>query len=206
MLNIFVALFVLLMIYWWSEQGLFSAFLHLLITLLSGLIALAVWEPIAMNWLLDRMPDHAWGVALLLPFVTSMFLLRYLTDKFVPNNVLFPHLLDRIGGGVVGLGSGTLTGGVLIIALQMTGMPEFFEYRPWTLGETQKPERADQLWVPVDRITADVFSRLTEGSMAPVFADAPTSHYYRDLSLEASLYNHASFPDSRRALRPANLK
>ena len=39
-LNILVLLFVVFMVYWWSDQGTFSALLHLVLTICAALIAL----------------------------------------------------------------------------------------------------------------------------------------------------------------------
>lgn len=201
MLNIFLVLFLLLMVYWWSEQGLFSALLHTLVTVLACVIALALWEPLALGYLLEAMPDYAWGTALLLPFAVSLMVMRFVTDKFIPGNVDFPHLANRLGGAVLGFVSGSLTAGIVVIGLQMTGMPSFFEYEPWALDGRQQPVREQSLWVPVDDIAGEVFDRLSNGSFGPIRGVAPSSRY-RKLSVEAGLYNSVSFASSRRAMRP----
>ena len=38
---------VLLIAYWWSNAGAFSALIHLLCVITAGALAFALWEPIA---------------------------------------------------------------------------------------------------------------------------------------------------------------
>ena len=44
--NILIIGFVVLIAYWWANQGVFSALLHLIAVILAGAVALAVWEPL----------------------------------------------------------------------------------------------------------------------------------------------------------------
>ena len=45
--NILVIGFILLIAYWWANQGLLSAILHLVCVFAAGVLAFATWEPIA---------------------------------------------------------------------------------------------------------------------------------------------------------------
>jgi hypothetical protein len=49
--NLLIIGLVLLIAYWWANEGLFSSFLHLICVITAGTIALAVWEPITMSML-----------------------------------------------------------------------------------------------------------------------------------------------------------
>ena len=65
-LNIIVLVFVLLIGYWWANQGLFSAIIHLLCVIVAGAIALALWEPIGVGlfmksaWFVSYAMASAW--------------------------------------------------------------------------------------------------------------------------------------------------
>ena len=115
--NIVVIVFVLAMIFWWSQQGFFSAFIHLCLTIVAGTIALSIWEPLVLKFLIFRMPQYAWTVGLLAPFALLLFGLRFAADRLVPGNVQMMPLLSKALGGACGLGSGVLTAGLVFIGL-----------------------------------------------------------------------------------------
>ena len=80
--NLGVIGFVLLIAYWWVNQGAFSAFLHLLAVIGAGIIALGLWEPVAFLMLRGNTFDYfAWGVSLIGLFSISLFLLRFLLSR-----------------------------------------------------------------------------------------------------------------------------
>ncbi|MCH6580556.1 MAG: hypothetical protein IH802_09370, partial [Nitrospinae bacterium] len=61
--NIIVVTLVLLIGYWWANQGLFSAILHLLCVIAAAAITLAVWELLTVRVLLrvNTFDNYAWG-------------------------------------------------------------------------------------------------------------------------------------------------
>ena len=87
--NILVVLLVLLIAYWWGNQGFFSAIIHLVCVIVAGALALAFWEPLTLGLLLRGgfFDSYAWGFGLLGLFVVSLFILRLATNKLVPGNV-----------------------------------------------------------------------------------------------------------------------
>src|SRR5690349_10701262 len=90
--NLIVIAIVLLIAYWWANQGLFSAILHMLCVIAAGAIALSIWEPVTVGYLLrgNGFDDYAWGVTLVGSFVIILLILRVATNKIVPNNVAVP--------------------------------------------------------------------------------------------------------------------
>ena len=141
-LNLLVIAFVLGMAYWYALQGLFTAFTHILVVIAAGSMALALWEPLVINFLAYRMPAFAWGVGLLAPFALLLIFLRLAVDRLVPMNLQFPNLANLIGGGVLGALSGVLTAGFLIIGIG------FFPLPPRTLGYQPYVVAADGELVP----------------------------------------------------------
>jgi len=153
-LNIIVIVFLLAMAYWASTQGLFSALLHLAMTIAAGAIALAIWEPLTQAFLLGFKPPIAWGVGLVLPFALILLLLRLAADKLVPKNVNVMHLLDLLGGGAAGAISGVLTAGITLIGVGFLPFGSSVAgYQPYAVSAYGQVEPAGGLWVPVDHWT-----------------------------------------------------
>ena len=66
--NIILLGLIGLIAYWWANQGLFSAILHLLCVIVAGAVAFGVWEPLVYglllkgNWFDGFACDHDNGV------------------------------------------------------------------------------------------------------------------------------------------------
>ena len=175
--NILLVSFLGFMAYWWATQGLFSAMIHFVLTVMAGIIALAIWEPLA-GMLMGINPEIAWGAALLVPFGVSLLGFRFLFDRFVPGNLNFSPLPNSIGGGVFGFFSGILTSGLLIIGFMMIGLPSLFDYRPYTLnskGQVIEHTEGDGsgrlglgVSLSVDEWTAGFFTLLSNNAFAPI--------------------------------------
>lgn len=205
MLSIIVLLLVLAMAWVWSTQGLFSAFVHLVLTIIAGTIAFALWEPFVYGILLNRQPEQAWGLGLLLPFGLVLLILRIVFDKMVTGNLSFHNLVDKIGGGVLGFCSGVLTMGLCVIGIQMVGMPSIFEYQGFELTSSGEVQRKQSLWIPVDTVASGFFTTLSGGSMHPILGSASLRTHYPNLAQEASFYHQSPFwtsglESSRRAM------
>ncbi|MGA1517490.1 MAG: hypothetical protein ACO396_06925, partial [Phycisphaerales bacterium] len=67
-LNLLILGLAALIAYWWASQGAFSALLHLLCVIAAGVLAFAVWEPVAIKLLgMGALSNFAWGLGLLAP-------------------------------------------------------------------------------------------------------------------------------------------
>jgi hypothetical protein len=181
--NIMLIGLVLLIAYWWANQGLFSALLHLICVIVAGTIALAVWEPVTINLLLSGgvFDNYAWGVSLMSVFVISLIILRVIADKVAPNNVSMPPSADLSVGFVLGLGSGILTIGLSIIALgfvqsshEIMGMKGYGRIA----NQNAVVGRLDPaLWAPIDQWTNAFFSTLSVSTMYPTIDRAPLGEF-----------------------------
>ncbi len=116
--NLIVAALVLLIAYWWANQGVFSSILHFVCVACAGAMALALWEPVTVNVLLSGggFDDYAWGLSLGGMFVVFLFLFRVVADKLAPSNLEFPQWANYSVGGAFGLLSGMLTMGITLIS------------------------------------------------------------------------------------------
>ncbi len=93
-------------------EGLWSGLIMLINVVAAGLVATGYFQPLAQY--LHSLYPYAgffWDVfALLALFLVMIFLLRTITDWLSPRKVLFPKLVDQIGGGLMGV----ITGWVLV--------------------------------------------------------------------------------------------
>lgn len=201
--NLIVIAFVVGLAFMWSTQGLFSALVHLGMTIIAGVLAFAVWEPLVLGFLIERMPETAWGVGLLAPFSLLLLLLRVASDKLVPGNVDLPHVANMIGGGVVGLISGVITGGVVVIGLQYIGGVSL-GYASWRVAADGGVQQTQSLWVPADRIAAQLFTMLSDGSMTPALSSRNLATHRPNLAQEAGLFGAVARAHARQSLRPAS--
>jgi uncharacterized membrane protein required for colicin V production len=115
---ILAALLILGIAFYQVLQGLFSALIMTILTIIAAAIAFNYYEPLG-EMLAARMPGYADGVALLAVFVVPLLAMRILYDRFIGGNVVLGMWADRIGGGVLGLVSGMILVGVLAIIIQM---------------------------------------------------------------------------------------
>lgn len=203
--NLIVLAFVLGLAFMWSTQGLFSALLHLAMTILAGTLAFAFWEPLVVGLLLDRMPEYAWGVGLLSLFGVILIVLRVIADRVVPGNLDQPYLANMIGGGVLGAISGVLTAGIVIISLQfIAGLP--MGYQPYKVVSNGQVERDQSLWIPADRIAASWFTALSSGSLSPGFSSISLATHHPNLAEEASLFSATAREHARQTIRPGSVE
>ncbi|MBI1372916.1 MAG: hypothetical protein GC159_09165 [Phycisphaera sp.] len=205
MLSIVVFGIIAFMMYWWASQGLFSAFMHLICTILAGILAFAFWEPLTLGMLINKMPEYAWGVGLLVPFGGWLLALRLISDKLIGGNLNFHNVPDQAVGAAFGGLAGVLTTGMLLIGLQMTAMPGIFGFKGgWELTEDGTAQKSKGVFLGVDRVTADFFTTLSRFSFAPSFSDVNLNNTHPDLSAEAGLFHRGASEFSRRVIRPGN--
>jgi len=203
--NLLIIVFILLAALWFSNQGLFSALLHLIVTLCAGALAFAFWEPLTIGFLIDRMPELAWGVGLLVPFIAALLLIRVVLDMLVPGNVQFHNLVDMIGGGGVGILSAILAGGVLMIGLQFISGFDIGGYKPYSISVNGKPERTETLWVPVDQMAGTMLTQLSGGPFLP-WSGKSLGVYQPNVVERAGVFQLNSRTGARNAIRPANVE
>ncbi len=203
-LNLIVLVFVLAMAIFWSTQGLFSAVLHLLVTIAAGAIAFAVWEPVTQRLLLDAVPSWSWTAGLLLPFALVLVVLRLISNKLVGGNLKLPGLADQGLGGLVGAISGVLTAGVLLLALSFLPLgASLLGYQPvevQTTGQLGTPVNeavTTSLWIPADGVAAGFFSFASTHGFA---SRQPMGLLRPDLANKAATFRIGQFYDPNATL------
>lgn len=177
--------------YLWVTRGFFSALLHLGCVLAAGAIAFAAWEPVAMllltkapNGFFSFIGDAAWGLGLALPFVISLAILRFAIDKIAPANIIVEETFDSIGGGICGAGIGLITAGMFVLSTSFLRVPTaFFGYQPVHMVEQGNLQIKENLWIPVDRLTSNLYNHLSSNVL---HTKTPLVHYYPDLATAAA--------------------
>ena len=114
-------------------QGLFSSLVMAVCTVFSAGLAMILYERLGST-MYEVQPVIADAVSLTLLFVAPLFLLRYLADRFINKDILFNVYVDRVGGAVFGLLSGTIMIGVLLVVMQLLpfGRVLLGDYRPYS--------------------------------------------------------------------------
>jgi len=160
--------------YVWMTRGFFSALLHMLCVLAAGAIAFGVWEPLGYM-LLGASPDKgfgsflgdmSWGLALALPFAISLAVLRVIVDSILPANVVCDKATNYIGGGVCGVVSGIICGGVAVLSIGFLRLPSDFGGHKLVSnegtsnrGSLEKAKGSFKPWV--DELTAGLYAQLS---------------------------------------------
>jgi len=208
-LNIVILLFLLGAAAVWSTYGFFSALLNLLIVIASGLLALALWEPLSY-WLLGRMPFYAHGVGLLAPFALLLIVFRGVFDKLCRMNVQVPRLVDQVGGGVLGLFSGVLAMGMVLNAANFMPLARSaFGWEPYTISQNGEmtDNEGGRLWsfARVHEWSASFYTTLADGAMRPI--SGPTISQARpNLAMRAVMTRLAPDENQVRTAHPDNVK
>lgn len=171
----------------WMSRGFFSGLMNLGCVLVAGAIAFAFWEPLAYA-ILKASPDRgffsffggtAWAISLALPFAAALALLRVGTDALLPANAQLEPPVDYAGGLITGACSGLVIAGFIAISISFLRLPpDQFGYSPIAYGSAGNIARQDKLWLPADKLTAQLYGHL---SLASLKTGTPLAELYPDL-------------------------
>lgn len=118
-------------------EGLWSAGIMLINVIVSALIAMTFWEPMAGLFVGFNYGTTYWVdfFCLLSIFAVSLMILRTITDKMSKVHVEFPPLLDRLGGGFFGIWTGWVFVCFLTAALQTAPLAKNFFFGGFQPGQ-----------------------------------------------------------------------
>lgn len=207
-LNLILVGLALLIAYWWANQGFFSALLHFVCVVAAGAIALALWEPVTVKFLLRGgwFDNYAWGVSLLGIFVIALFILRVAFDKLVPDNVNLPSWANYLFGTAFGLGAGIITVGIFMLGAGfMQSSVDIVGYRGMARDSATQgqPSKTGQLYPPLHTWTANFYTAMSGGALAPTFTRASLKRNYPDLGgMAASLQRDSAWDGEGRTTMP----
>ena len=129
-LEMIVVVLILLILFYQTLQGSFTATIMAGTCLVAGLLAFNYYEVLYDSFLINRMPDYGRGVALVAIFALSLIVLRELADHLIPGNFHLPLWVDRGVAAGMGLVSAQIIIGVLSIGvLWLPFEQKFLGYR-----------------------------------------------------------------------------
>ncbi|MCY2928690.1 MAG: hypothetical protein NTV86_04195 [Planctomycetota bacterium] len=163
-----------------AVHGVYSALIMAVLTILSALTALALYEPFCQGFLYQQLGAHAEGVALISPFLLILLGTRELADRFLRGNLVLGVWPDRIGGGALGLLAGIVIVGIVSVGLQL------LPFGRSAAGYTPCDEslrRTAGLWMFYpDDFVLSMAKRLSRGALGQ---DRPFEAVHYDLVQEA---------------------
>lgn len=188
--SLFAVVLILTMTFFQGLQGLFSALIACVLTLLSAALAFGFYEEVYFALLMQYLPEQGRAVALVGIFVVALIVLRVVFDMLITGNMQFPVYVDRAGGGVVGFITSMIIVGMMAIGIQMLPFgPSFLGFSRYALvddtGKTLEPTGNDReihefrskldwskvshrrrsLWLNPDGFTAGLVSSLSGNSL-----------------------------------------
>jgi len=135
-LLVVVILCILGIAFFHYTQGVFSATISAILTILCAVFAFSFDETLLERLLAGKAANYAHGLMLLLLFALSYAILRQIFDKCVPDRMRLPLLLDRIGGAVMGIVAGAFATGIVVIAAQEFPFgPTFMGYSRYSVND-----------------------------------------------------------------------
>ncbi len=194
-LVVLASLLILGIAFYQSLQGLFSAMIMTILTVLCAAFALGWYDSLG-EMLAGRMGAYAHGLSLLALFVIPLLALREAFDRLIPGNVVLGVWADRIGGGALGLVTAFLLVGVLGLVVQLLPM-EPTVYQPYDAA--LQPKTTEPLaWS--GGFTLSLAKGLSRGALRPILSSQRFPDVHDDLRLEA--FCARSRPKGARASTP----
>ena len=179
-------------------QGVFSALIMMMLTIISALVAFGYYLPMAEYLLYGRQPAHAQGASLIALFVITMIALRIAADKFIAGNVVMNVWANRIGAGAAGLVTGVILVGVLGAGIQLLPVGEnFFGFV--SHEDTLEPKHT----LLATDITLNVIGALSDGAMS---GEDSWNEDNRDFAREAFCARNTAGANGRRDAEPDTMR
>ncbi len=138
-LGLMLLVLTLAIAFWHYLQGLFTATISAILATVAALMAISYHENLASVFISLKFVEQAAAISLVLLFGVVYIIPRALFDMFIPGNVRFPPLMDKIGAGAMGVYVGLLSTGILAIAAQtLPFYPTIGGYSRYTVVEERK--------------------------------------------------------------------
>lgn len=198
-LMVLAALLILAVAFYQAAQGLFSAMIMVILTVLSAAIAFNYFDALA-GVLAGRLGAYAHGVALLATFAIPLLALRELFDRLIRGNVDLGAWASRLGGGALGILTGMIIVGMCLIVVQLLPLPgTIVTYQPYD-SALESADAGPVRWA--GDFTLGLMKLLSRGSLRPLLSSERLGLAHEDLQLEA--FCARSRPKGARADSPPN--
>ncbi len=199
-LTLIALVLILAIAFYQVIQGLFSAMIMTILSIICATAAFLYYQPIA-ELLYEDQPACADGLALVVLFVIPLFGLRFAFDKYVPGNVVMGVWADRIAGGFLGLITGMIMVGTLAVAIQMMPFGEsVLGYEPFDASLQRRKSIAP---FSPDQFTVGMVSMLSAGSLS---GESSFSDAHDDLLLELFCERNTAGKNGRTDAQPESIR
>jgi len=183
-MSLFGVVLILAIAFFQGLQGVFSALIMCVLSILCAALAFGTYEGIFYSFLLERQPEYGQAIALMAVFILSLLILRVVFDMVFSGNMLLPVWVERGFGGAFGLVTGLVIVGMLQIGFQLLpfdatllGFNRFEPVRagtsktipPEELAKTPEDQiewKRQNLWFNPDGFVVKLVSTLSEGALS----------------------------------------
>jgi hypothetical protein len=182
-LSLILLVLVVLVAYFHSLQGLFSATISAILAVIAAVVAVGYHEQAAGMLLGTKFAEQAPAIAMLVLFAVVYCVLRLAFDYLIPGNVRVAPLADKIGGAAMGLIAGLMATGVVAIAAQTLPFgPDVGYYARYSVSDrtangqqqdypiydstdspTLSPDTEEHLWLHQDDLVMALAYKVSDG-------------------------------------------
>ncbi|MEE9295281.1 MAG: hypothetical protein V3W34_10030 [Phycisphaerae bacterium] len=159
-LSLFLLALLLAVAYMQVLQGVISALIMCVLTLLCTVICFATYEYVALSFLVGPLGDLSIPVAFVATFAVPLIVLRVAMDALISRATLIPVLIDRACAAPLSLVTAYVTTGMLAVAIQMLPFGGSFLGHA---GIDQETGDENTLWLNPDRFAVGVASMMSNG-------------------------------------------
>src|SRR5690606_634678 len=153
------------------QEGVYSAAIILICTVLGGLTAFNFYAPIAdfLGRNLTFLGRYADFITMMLLFAISVTGLRLASEYIAPAMVQLPDMVHRAGGVLMGVWLGWVLAGILLCGMQMLPLhKEFMGYDYRLKKVNANGFNADRYWLAfVQRVSHKVFEKTPSQQFDP---------------------------------------
>jgi hypothetical protein len=136
--SIIVILIVAIVAFFHYLQGFFSATISAICAVVAAVLAVSYHEVVVESFLGGKFANVAHAMALAVMFAVIYLILRVLFDKMVPGNLRVPAIVDKVGGGVMGIVAGVFAAGVVaLVAQELPFMPSVGGYSRYAVRDAE---------------------------------------------------------------------
>lgn len=199
--TVLATVLILVIAYFQSRQGVFSALIMTILTAVCAAAALNYYDLVGEAVLYSRQGAYADGAALIALFVLPLLILRMLFDMLVRGNVSLGLWGDRLAGGALGCVTGMILIGMLLVIMQMLPYGEsVLGYRPYD----DSLQRSQRVWpFCPDDFAVGLGKTVSAGALA---GEGGFDERHPDLLLECFCARNTAGKDGGIQATPESLK
>lgn len=117
-LTVIIGVLFAAIVFFHYVQGFFSATISAFLAIFAAMLAFSYHETIVEAFLPTKAANVAHSLVLILLFAVIYLGLRTIFDMVVPEGVMLPAMIDRLGGGMMGAVAACFSLGILSIAIE----------------------------------------------------------------------------------------